>query len=191
MQTPILIKEHVSITQFINFWSSYYIYAKIENYYIKNINKKVFDSETLNALFMWKNGSVLSKKKKDSLNKNIIRKIEIINSLKNKFDFDLFKKEFKNVSVIWKIFLLNLIKPKTYPIFDQHVFRAMKFIKFSKIEEVPNNDREKEEVYFDEYIDFFNKIKAELPRDFDNKKIDEALWSFGKFLKSNYKTILC
>jgi histone deacetylase complex regulatory component SIN3 len=65
----------------------------------------------------------------------------------------------------------------------------MRYVKSSKIEEIPIDKKKKEDVYFDEYINFFNKIKIELPTNFGNKKIDEALWAIGKFLKS-YKSML-
>jgi hypothetical protein len=63
-------------------------------------------------------------------------------------------------------------------------------MKFSKIKEIPANNKKKEDIYFEEYVHFFNNIKAKLPINFDNKKIDESFWSFGKFLKSRYKNIL-
>ena len=190
MNTPILIKKQTNIVQFIEFWSVFYLYNEDkESVYIDNINKRIFNGEILLSLYEWKNGSMLSQKKRKSFEKKLLAKIEIINALKGKFNLDKFKKEFNNVSLIWKIFLLHIINPVVYPIFDQHVFRAMKYIKFSKIEEIPFDEKEKEKFYFNEYINFFDKIKLGLPQDFNNKKIDEALWSFGKFLKSSYKKI--
>ena len=177
MNTPILIKKQTNIVQFIEFWSVFYLYNEDkESVYIDNINKRIFNGEILLSLYEWKNGSMLSQKKRKSFEKKLLAKIEIINALKGKFNLDKFKKEFNNVSLIWKIFLLHIINPVVYPIFDQHVFRAMKYIKFSKIEEIPFDEKEKEKFYFNEYINFFDKIKLGLPQDFNNKKIDEALW---------------
>lgn len=184
MNFVLLSKQSVDTVDFINFWSDYYS-DKYDDKYSKNIDKEYFNRENLISLYEWKNGSVLAELKKIALQKKILLKIKIINSLKNQFNLELFKKEFKDVSVIWKIFLLHIIKPSTYPIFDQHVFRAMMYIKFSKIEEIPSKDSEKEKIYFEEYVDFFNGIKSKLPSNL-NKKIDESLWAFGKFLKSNY-----
>lgn len=189
---PILIKKDTNISQFIKFWSDCYPYDENkENLYINNINQKDdFTNTILLSLFEWKNGLPLSKNKKESIEKKILIKIEIINDLKKKFDLEIFEKEFKKVSLIWKVFLLHIINPDTYPIFDQHVLRAMRYIKSSKIEEITYNDTEKKKIYFNEYINFFNKIKLETSSNVTNKKIDEALWSFGKFLKSNYKKMI-
>lgn len=190
MKTPILLNKNVSIVKFIEYWSSTYIYANGENKYLQNIVKTVFDNASLLLLFEWKNGSVLSGHKRKSFEKNILSKIKIINTLKTRFDFDIFKKEFENVSTIWKIFLLHIIKPDTYPIFDQHVFRAMSYIKFGIITEIPSDSKEKERIYVVDYVVFFNKFRAEMPNICESKKIDEALWSFGKFLKSNYGKVI-
>jgi hypothetical protein len=190
MKKIILLKKNVSTVEFINFWSNLYNYSDKENIYLKNINSNILNNHTLLLLFKWKNGSRLSYPKQKSFDKNILSKIETINILKSNFNLSLFLKEFNNISTIWKIFLLHIINPKMYPIFDQHVFRAMKYIRFSIIEEIPVDNKHKEKVYFDEYVDFFNTLKSELPENFNNKKIDEALWSIGKFLKSGYKKTL-
>jgi hypothetical protein len=73
-----------------------------------------------------------------------------------------------------------LISPKTYPIFDQHVCRAYYYIEKKTLQEIPNNDHEKEELYFSEYLHFFNRLSRE---GIDRKSLDEALWAFGKYLK--------
>lgn len=188
MNFVLLSKQSVDMVDFINFWSDYY-FDKYDNKYSENIDKEYFNRENLISLYEWKNGSVLSERKKIGLRKKVLAKIKIINSLKDQFNLELFKKEFKDMTVIWKIFLLHIIKPNKYPIFDQHVFRAMVYIKFFKIEEIPNKESERERIYFEEYVDFFNEIKLKSPSNF-NKKIDESLWAFGKFLKSNYKKMI-
>lgn len=179
-------KKATDKEEFINFWSRFYIDPNKAKY-AQNINVN-FNKDTLFALFEWKNGSKLSDRKKTSFEDKILSKLKIINLLKASSDFKLdeFLGEFREVSVIWKIFLLHIIKPNQYPIFDQHVYRAFYFIKYSKTRELPGNNERKEEIYFNEYLPFFKQIKGNNTI----KKVDEALWSFGKFLKTNYRKMI-
>jgi hypothetical protein len=95
-----------------------------------------------------------------------------------------FKNEFADISAIWKLFLLHIIAPNIYPIFDQHVYRACIYLTTQKLKEIPLSNNKKEQIYFQDYLEFFNDIVAtsQLPR----KQVDEALFSFGRFLKSIY-----
>lgn len=187
MNLILLSKKLVNIKEFVGFWYRFYVDPN-EDKYFKNINKIKFDKHTLLSLFEWKNGSELSKGKMKSFENKILTKLKIINSLKasSKFELNNFLVEFDAVSAIWKIFLLHIIKPDKYPIFDQHVYRAFYYIKYSRIKELPNDDRKKENHYFREYLLFFKQIKKKVSA----KRVDEALWSFGKFLKSNYRKMI-
>ena len=86
------ITESDDINTFITFWSQLYSYSN-EAIYKKNISQKVFDAESVQELFKWKNGMRLSDLKQISLNIKIIDKLEVINYLKSKdeFELDLFK----------------------------------------------------------------------------------------------------
>lgn len=119
-----------------------------------------------------------------SFTKKILPKLKIINSLKISADFELekFLEEFKEVSTIWKIFLLHVIRSDEYAIFDQHVYRAFYYIKHSEIRELPYDDKKKEKIYFEQYLPFFKQIREGCLI----KRVDESMWAFGKFLKSNY-----
>jgi len=63
-----------------------------------------------------------------------------------------------NTGIIWKIFLLHIIDPKRYPIFDQHVYRAYDFLTKNKTIGILSSNKRKEDIYFSEYISFFNKL---------------------------------
>lgn len=169
--------------EFIKFWRQFYTYSNEEKYN-DSIGLTNFDKQNLIALFEWKNGSRLSDRKTKSFEEKILSKLEIINTFKKSQDFKLdeFAREFKGVSAIWKSFLLHIIKPKEYPVFDQHVYRAYYYLKNSLIKELPQENIKKEKIYFEEYLAFFQQIQD----GFSLKETDEALWSFGKFLKSNY-----
>jgi hypothetical protein len=180
--------EPISPLEFVRFWSSCYDYGSLkENLYLRAIRKKPMSLQDLEGLFEWKNGGRLSEKKKKGL-KKITDKMVLINKLKSKFNFDVFRKEFNFISgAIWKIFLLHVIAPDKYPIFDQHVYRAFCFLTEGSIKEIPKRNADKERFYFEEYLVFFNELSA---KGVSRKKTDEALWAFGKFLKTPYKALL-
>lgn len=180
MELQILSHNTVNLKEFVSFWSQFYNYA-YEELYTTRIDKKQFSGEDLIELFKWKNGGNLSAKKQNVL-ELIIKKLDIINVQKADFCKDTFLAEFKFMKgIIWKIYLLHIIAPREYPIFDQHVCRAFYYIDRDQKEEVPFNNSEKEKLYFDEYVPFFSKL---LKDGISRKKLDEALWAFGKFLKT-------
>jgi hypothetical protein len=156
----------------------------MEHLYKQNISKLVFSSADVGQLYEWKNGSRLSQKKQAAFDTKIGARLQHINQFKQELNVNQFRKEFADVSAIWKLFLLHIIAPDTYPIFDQHVFRAYWFLTTRTIQEIPLPDKEKETIYFQGYLAFFNGIAeaAQQPR----KQIDEALFSFGRFLKTSY-----
>ncbi len=82
---------------------------------------------------------------------------------------------------IWKIFLLHIIKPHEFPIYDQHVYRAYKYIEKNTIEEISNVNRNKYQNYLNQYLVFFDELKLKA-KECESKEIDEALWAFGKIL---------
>lgn len=181
MKLLILSNEVADLKGFVECWSSFYNYSS-ESYYVPIVGKKRFSKDDLSKLFEWKNGGKLAKKKQKAFD-SIIAKIDRINTLKANFCFDTFLKEFSFVKgMIWKMFLLHVIQPDSYPIFDQHVYRAYLFIAKNQRAEIPDN-KHKQDVYFKEYAPFFNELVS---KGVSRKKLDEALWAFGKFLKTPY-----
>ena len=100
-----------------------------------------------------------------------------------------FNKEFKNLSAVWKIFLLHLINPNTYPIYDQHIHRTFLFIHNENWSNISNDtitNKDKEKFYFDRYLPFIQARNIK-----DLKQLDEAFFAFGQFLNTrNYATLL-
>lgn len=180
--------REISFVEFVQFWSGFYNY-RLEHHYSERISKDKFTGDDITKLFEWKNGGRLSQKKQASL-ETIINKLAIINELKSNFCLSTFRREFSKLSAIWKIYLLHVIAPQSYPIFDQHVCRAFYFLSENQVKEIPSNNVAKENLYFKEYVKFFNRLSNK-NKEVSRKKIDEALWAFGKFLKTNYgKAIL-
>lgn len=182
MHYSVLTYNSASLREFVSFWSNFYIYP-MEDLYAKRIDKKQFVEEDLIKLFEWKNGTRLSKKKEKAL-QVIISKIGVINSLKSDFSLSRFLEEFKFVKgAIWKIYLLHVICPNGYPIFDQFVYKAYCFLVKDQKMDIPSNNKQKEDIYFSEYVSFFNELSGQ---NLSRKNLDEALWTFGKFLKTPY-----
>jgi hypothetical protein len=180
------IKNSENLNSFIDAWSRLYSYSN-ESVYKETISRTTFKEEDITNLFVWKNGMRLSDLKQNSLEKNILSKVSVINSFKNSeyFDLDNFKSEFNDLSAVWKIFLLHIIKPNTYPIYDQHIHRTYLFIHkkdYSNLSNTSVNNKEKEKFYFEEYLQFIRSSGIK-----DIKKLDEAFFAFGQFLNTkNY-----
>jgi hypothetical protein len=137
------------------------------------------------TLYEWKNGmDNLSGKKQKSLEGKIICKIDLINKLRRseKFDLEAFLNEFKSVSDVWKIFLLHIIKPTIYPMYDQHIHRAYLYLNdmdFSGISSTVSETK-KLDFYIKDYLPFINRLEVR-----NLKEMDEALFAFGQFLNNN------
>lgn len=174
---------------FISQWSAFYSY-KLEYLYDSSITKRQFEEADIQGLFKWKNGMNLSQGKQNSLDKKVLNRLMTINSLKDNRDVDVeaFREKFRDLSAVWKLFLLHTLKPNRYPIYDQHIHRAFHYLhglNWQSINNVSLKDREKENFYFDHYLPFFSSLKDVQP-----KKLDEALFCFGRFLRSDWVGLL-
>lgn len=186
MKLPILELNYrdLSDKDFILFWSAYYIISKNDHLYTVRINNKRFTKSDIEKLFEWKNGMKVNGHipKQASINK-VISRLKYVNELKTNFNLIYFQLHFSDIAAIWQIFLLHIIQPKKFPIFDQHVYRAHIFLKHKIIQEIPNHQPSKLKYYHNEYIPFVQKLKREVK---GLRKIDMAVWAFGKFLKTQY-----
>ena len=178
------------LNSFISAWSKLYSYSN-EAIYNKSIVKETLTNTDIQNLYKWKNGMKLSVLKQKSLDTKITSKLSIINALKNdaNLDIEYFKNQFRNISAVWKIFLLHIIEPNKYPIYDQHIHRAFLFIhkeNWSNISNTSINNKAKEQFYFERYLPFIESQNIK-----DLKKLDEAFFAFGQFLNTrNYSTLL-
>lgn len=173
---------------FIDFWKKLYFYP-LENLYDQTIHKKLFDSEDVQRLYIWKNGMKLSDKKQLSLETKIIAKLELINYYKAQDNWAIqdFQENFGELTAVWKIYLLHIIKPGKYPIYDQHINRAYNFIHGLSVKDISANmpNIEKEKFYFQTYLPFIQNLKGH-----NLKYIDEAFFSFGQFINTNRNDML-
>lgn len=93
------------------------------------------------------------------------------------------------IYTVWKIFLLHIIKPVIYPIYDQHIHRTFHYIHNEDWSNISNDtitNRDKEKFYFEKYLPFIQNSNLK-----DLKQLDEAFFAFGQFLNTrNYSTLL-
>jgi len=121
MNLRILIPQESNFFEFVDFWSQQYNYSK-ESLYDDNIGKELTEERIL-ELFRWKNGSILSQKKLKSVYDNYINDTTVF----PEHPSDEFTKEqlMKSGGAIWRIFWLHCHYPVRFPIYDQHVHRAI------------------------------------------------------------------
>ncbi|MBA4317161.1 MAG: hypothetical protein C0412_02060 [Flavobacterium sp.] len=162
---------------FITFWSNKYQYS-LENLYVENIQHPLNENRVTN-LYLWKNGKRLSARKLQSVRENYIAHLENLPLLDNVVQLQNYFAQL-NGGMIWNFFWLHCINPNMSPIFDQHTYRACKFISTNIVSELSElNDYEKSDFYFNNYIPFFNQFDNN-----ENRRVDKALFMFGKFLKT-------
>lgn len=170
-------------TKFVEKWSSIYSYGN-EGKYENHIRTVLDDKDSFLELFRWKNGTG------NKIAKNKLKAVErfwnnrnVLLELRDDFNWELFEKEFtpSKTSNIWKLFLLHLINPNYFPIFDQHVYRFYHFHIHGTIKEIPLNHSERYYSYKNDYLNWFNQTKETYG--LAPKKMDESFFSFGQFLK--------
>jgi len=180
-------KEQFNPEEFVRQWSSLYQYDQ-EGLYEANITGPL-TPEKVELLFKWKNGMPIAEKKMQSV-RQFIKGLCVLNGPDFNPAADEFLNErFREGGAIWRIFFLHCWKPDTYPIFDQHVYRAMCFIEQDEIREIPTHENEKIKIYLNRYCDFIqtqfaNYQPANTSSSVRLKKIDESLVTFGRFIKS-------
>jgi hypothetical protein len=84
---------------------------------------------------------------------------------------------------------MHCFHPDRFPIYDQHVYRAMVFIQEGGMEELNGlSDKAAIKTYLERYLPFhreFEKLNLPFDRNKDgarHRNIDRALWTFGKCL---------
>jgi len=136
MLLQILSNQNVPPKEFIRFWSCQYQYANAA-LYDANIGKPLTPERVL-ELFEWKNGRPLSGMKKLSIRRNYLEAKESIPM--NGTENELLSYLTGRGGAIWRIFWLHCHEPSKYPIYDQHVHRAMAKLEGWEQLEIPNHN---------------------------------------------------
>lgn len=178
-----LFPRDPSIDAFLKHWSGGYRDAnRDKSYYEPNIVKNLkVERDAIWPLFEWKNGSPLSAAKREVVRVNYIEPWVAERNLERGY-LDLGASGHR---AIWNIFYLHCRRPDIYPIYDQHTYRAMHYIKTRQIAEIPKPQHRVYATYA-EYREFVEVLRTALPRQDPQhsiRLIDQALFAFGKFLK--------
>lgn len=183
MKYPVFLPSAAAKKNFLQFWSQLHFDPNAK-YYFCNIGRPL-TPKRVRELYFWKNGGKLSERKRRSVELHVVQKLPELKTLDKNFDTFRFLTEFAEGGMIWRIFFLHIWQPQIYPIYDQHVNRAMCFIKYSEIHEIPLKYKLIAQTYVEEYLSFFNLFPP-----LGERKVDKALWAFGKFLKSPYRKMV-
>jgi hypothetical protein len=170
--------------EFVDKWAVKYTFGTEEKY-LESIDHAFDDYRYFKELFLWKNGTgdQLSKLKQKVVDEYWEKKETLID-LRIAFDWNKFETTFnpESNSTIWKIFLLHIVNPSNFPIFDQHVYRSYNFFQHGTIQEISERPKEIYQFYKNDYILWFNSLKKEYQLNY--KMMDQAFWAFGKLLKN-------
>jgi hypothetical protein len=180
MNTP----DPASPREFVEFWAQRY-YDSHEDLYTTNINRPPTE-ETLTALFKWKIGAWLfARALERTVKPRFLSRIEEARALPH--DAGAFLKTFADGGAIYRIFWLHCWHPRRFPIYDQHVHRAMVFIQDGRVEELGEySDEAKIAKYLEWYIPFFEQFRdADISFNLEadgvpGRKVDRALMAFGQ-----------
>lgn len=180
LSCPVLGISQVTPKDFVRFWNQLYS-GYDEGFYRENIGQPLTE-DRIAKWFDWKNGTPLSAAK----TKTIRRYFSPDEHIGHDPDAATLG-EFLNRpgGAIWRIFWLHLQHPRRFPIYDQHVHRAMAFMLKWPVLEIPDHNPTKIRNYLEDYRPFFDRFD-----DCDHRQVDQALWSFGRFLKSGYGRIV-
>jgi len=93
--------------------------------------------------------------------------------------------------IVWQVFLFHMARPDDYPIFDRHVMRAYIAITTGYLRLNPGEASMLCRSYdrfcstYGGYKGFFLQLVAETG--FPPKKVDRALWAFGRHLRRQHR----
>jgi hypothetical protein len=180
---PVLDFSQVTPKDFVRFWEQLYS-GYDEDFYREKIGQPLTEKKQIVEWFEWKNGGKLSEAKTQSIHRNFTPQEHIAHDT-DAGTLAAFLN--KPGGAIWRIFWLHLQHPRHFPIYDQHVHRAMAFMLNwpNRTSTIPAHNPTKVRNYLEVYRPFFNRFD-----DCDRRKVDRALWSFGRFLKSAYGRII-
>lgn len=176
---PMLIYKpcRADLKGFVRFWSPRYNWVVKRERYDNNIGLALTE-ERIWELFRWKSGRPLTELNEKTIRQNFVERRTELKRLPKNQKVETLLDRFSEGGAIWRIFWLHCWQPERFPIYDQHVHRAMTFIKTGKCEEIPSTNQRKVNAYCEEYLPFHARFRS-----IDSRSADKALWAFGRYLK--------
>jgi len=160
---------------FVGFWAGLYQYPEEEKY-LNNIDGP-HTHETLRELFEWEMGKRFLRTQFPNVKCNFIDRMKEARYLPEDISAADFLDQFPLGGPIYRIFWIHCWQPNRFPIYDQHVHRAMTYLEDGKPEELKSHNALRS--YLRRYLPFHQQFKG-----LDQRQVDRALWTFGKHLKS-------
>ena len=187
---------------FVPFWNSFYHYKILDentqqeiDYFVELNLNNLLTENNIKKLLRWKDPKYLSEmiksgKNQDSKNPRVYKvlsKMNKINDFRNneitEFQFDEILNDcFPNGNGIWNIFIKHIAKPLSFPIYDQHVYRAFCWHKKDNEKDINNKYSNYKEYFYEIYYSLYNDTSV-IEKIRNMKTIDNALMAFGQFLK--------
>jgi hypothetical protein len=181
-------RQPATVREFVEFWASRY-HDKKERLYTTNICGP-HTREGLDELFRWKIVPFYWNRMRPSLDRNFLSKLDVARDLSDDISAREFLDVFSEGGPIHRIFWLHCWHPDRFPIYDQHVHRAMTYLQDGKLEELSTiAERKVIASYIDQYLPFHAPFaKLDLPFDptldgVRSRKADRALVTFGSSIK--------
>jgi hypothetical protein len=178
-----------SFDTFVEFWSQFYDYkSPFELNYDKHIKiGKPFTHKDILELFEFVYHTGLGRIRTEAIKDKIYPHLDYINDMKfeDSIKLDEFHSKFESSPAVTRTFLLHIIKPNVYPLYDQNIHVAYNIIHGidSDIYPFPRRNEDKMKFYFRKLVPFIESNRGI----HSLKKIDEALNSFGQLVKKNPK----
>jgi hypothetical protein len=174
------VPKTASVVDFVEFWAPQYPVELDKKSYLAVIEKRPLTLANLNVLFDWKAGQ-FKKIAQKLIDEEYASRLDEINQLDPDHDPAEFIKTYGKTGAIWSIFLLHCWQPARYPIYDQNVHRAMRFVTSAKNQDFHKwKDQDKIGSYIHTYLPFYEQFRPHGIRD-----ADRALFMCGKFLKTS------
>lgn len=172
-----------TLNAFVDHWAGRY-YGEdrdrqlYDPYIGSGADRQQLSGDALTFLFEWKNGSVLSQQKQDSVARNYLAVWIEDAELEARYLDDK-----KGGGPVWNIFYLHCRKPEHYAIFDQHAYRAMVHIQgLACTKDLPDESSAfVYDAYRNRYLPFVKSVVAATGQKL--RIVDRSLYTFGQFLK--------
>lgn len=178
-------RRPATLREFVEFWGCRYFDPNDIKIYEKHIGGP-HTAQSLHKLFRWKFGH-FHESKSDEVNRHFInrrnRAAALVKNLANRPRREFaaeFLRTFGTGGAIRRIFWLHCWN-NDFPLYDQHVHRAMTHIlNNGRTEELAKaKEPEQIDLYLDRYLPFFDAFPV-----LRSRMVDKALWQFGKALKT-------
>ncbi len=160
---------------FINNWTDIYL---LPNYsvYVQYIHQKAITAENIEALF-----TCFWRKKPSQKQRNVLQyiteKIGILQDLKtDEHPLHQIDLQFTELKFEEKAFLLHLLQPLKFPLWNTETIAALGFIFHKNVSYFKRKNKRK--IYIEIFLPMLEKEFAQIPV----FKVNQALFGFGKFL---------